>query len=35
MNKRQLKKQEKKEKQALYEVLEKLKNFVRVKFDGK
>jgi hypothetical protein len=35
MNKRQLKKQKKKEKQALFEVLEKLKSFVRVKFDGK
>jgi hypothetical protein len=34
MNKRQLKKQEKQEKQALFEVLEKLKSFVRVKMYG-
>jgi hypothetical protein len=35
MNKRLIKKQMKKEKQALYEVLEKLKSFIRVKFDDK
>jgi hypothetical protein len=35
MNKRQMKKQLKKEKQVVYELLEKLKSFVRVKFDGK
>jgi hypothetical protein len=35
MNKRLMKKQLKKEKQALYVVLEKLKSFIRVKFDGK
>jgi hypothetical protein len=33
MKKRQIKKQEKKEKQALSEVLEKLKSFVRGKAD--
>jgi hypothetical protein len=35
MNRRQLKKREKQEKQALSEVLEKLMSFVRVKLDGK
>jgi hypothetical protein len=35
MNKRQQKKREKKEKQALSEVLEKLKGFVLVKYYGK
>jgi hypothetical protein len=35
MNKRQMKKQLKKEKQVVYELLEKLKSFVRVKIDGK
>lgn len=34
MNKRQKMKREKKEKQALFEVLEKLKGFIRRKFDG-
>jgi predicted CopG family antitoxin len=34
MNKRQRLKREKKEKQALSEVLEKLKGFIRGKLDG-
>jgi hypothetical protein len=34
MNKRQMKKQEKKEKRALSEIIERLKEFIRGKLDG-